>query len=115
MPRERIPQNKLLRSDAQSQQRAPDNRRRGFGKTIRTFPRLASPTRLDSQKNVFRHDVSFSSKQNSLGSHRDSAEMTAAVTKRFPDHRKLPFAEPFSKIPTYLFPANTGRIPADIV
>src|SRR6266566_2880975 len=100
MPRERIPQNKLLRSDAQPQQRAPDDRGGRLGKTIRTFPRLASPTRLDSQKNVFRHDVSFSSKQNSFGCHRDSAEMTAAVTKRFPDDRKFRFAEPFSKITT---------------
>ena len=38
------------------------------------------------------------SEQDTLGGHRDSAEMSAAITERFANHNELHFAEPFVKI-----------------
>src|ERR671930_532429 len=100
MPGEGIPQHELLRLQAKSEKRAPDNGRSRLGKTIRTFLRFARAARFDAGKDLFRFNtvISLFSEQDSLGSHRDSAEMAAAITERFADHRKFYFAESFSKI-----------------
>src|SRR6266700_279889 len=88
MPRERIPQDELLRRESQSQQRAPDNGGCGLGETISTLLTFACPTRFDSRKEILRFDpaVRLSPEENALGSDGDSGEMTAAVPKRFADH-----------------------------
>src|SRR6266550_4687551 len=100
MPRERIPQNELLRRQGKLQQRAPDNCRRGFGKTIAAFLRFTRAPRSDARKNFVRIDsgVFLFSEQDALGGHGNSAEMTAAVPKRFANYHESRFAEPFSKI-----------------
>src|SRR6266487_779729 len=100
MPWERIPQDELLRRESKSRQCAPDNRRRRLGKTIWTFLRFARPTRFDSRKEILRFDprVRLSPEQNALGSHGDSAEMTAAISKRFADHCESGLFESLAKI-----------------
>src|SRR6266568_756383 len=100
MPRERIPQDELLWRDSEPQQGAPDNGGCGLGKTISTFLRFARPTRFDSRKEILSFDpgVRLSPEQNALGSHRDSAEMSAAVSKRFADHCESGLFESLAKI-----------------
>src|SRR5262252_4051201 len=100
MPRERIPQHEFLRPQAKSEQGAPDDGCCRLGKTVRTLFRFTRSPWLDARKNVFRLNsvVWLLSEQDSLGSHWDSGEMSAAITKGLTDHRECPFAEPFAKI-----------------
>src|SRR5439155_23682930 len=99
MPRKRIPQYEFVRQHANLQQRAPDNRRRRFRKTIRTNTRFARAAWLDA-----RHNVSLFAEQHALRSHWDSAEMTAAITNRLADHCEFCLAETFSEISAQLVP-----------
>src|SRR6266699_2075866 len=115
MPRERIPEDELLRRQPKLQQRAPDNSCRRLRKTIPAFLRVACAPRSDSQNNAFRRNASFSSKQKPFGCHRDSAEMTTAVTKRFPDDRKTRLSQPIAKICAQLFSPNARGLSANIV
>src|ERR671930_1896308 len=100
MPGEGVPQHELLRLQAKFEQRAPYDSRCRLGKTIWTLFLFARSPWLDAGKNIFRFNtvISLFSEQDSLGSHRDTAEMSAAITERFADHRKFYFAESFSKI-----------------
>src|SRR5260370_20658341 len=98
MPREHIPENEICWRQLKPEQCAPDDRGGRLGKTIRTFLRFASPLRSNSQKNAFRPDASFSSKQKPFGCHRYPAERTAAVTNRFPRDRKTRLAQPIAQI-----------------
>ena len=93
MPWKRIPQNELVRQQADLQQRAPDNRRCRFRKTIRTNTRLARATWLDA-----RYNVSLFAEQHALRSHRDSAEMTAAVTESFANDYEFRASQAFLHI-----------------
>src|SRR6266704_4738633 len=115
MPRERIPEDELLRRQPKLQQRAPDNSCRRLRNTIPAFLRVACAPRSDSQNNAFRRNASFSSKQKPFGCHRDSGEMTTAVTKRFPDDRKTRLSQPIAKICAQLFSPNAWALAGDIV
>ena len=100
MPREPIPQDELVWLQAKPQQRAPDNRRRGFRKTIRTFLRFACAARRDARKDLLRLNsgVLLLAEQDAFGCHGDSAEMTAAVSERFANHYESRLTKPLSKI-----------------
>src|SRR3954454_13378924 len=100
MPGERVPEYELLRLQAEPQQRAPDDSSCRLGKAIRTLFGFARAPRLDTRKNVFQLNPTtfLFSEQDSLGSHGDSAEMSAAITERLTDHHKFYLAEPFSEI-----------------
>ena len=69
-------------------------------RTIATFPRLARSTCLDAGKNLFGFNpaIFLFAEQDSLRGHGDSAEMAAAITKRFANHGEFCLPEPFSKI-----------------
>src|SRR5215216_2653291 len=105
MPRKRIPQDEVVRQYPNFQQRAPDNRRRRFRKTLRTDTRFARAAWLDGCQNLERrsptavvrdlagsalrqrrYNVCLFAEQHALRSHRDSAEMTTAITERFADY-----------------------------
>ena len=100
MPRERIPQDELLRLYFESEQCAPDDSCCRLRKSFRTIPRFTGAARLDTGKNVFGFNavISLSPEQDSLGGHGDAAEMSAAITERFTNRDELYLAEPFSKI-----------------
>ena len=115
MPRERIPENEFFWRQLKPQQCAPDDRGGRLGKTFQTFLTFARPLRSNSQKNAFWRDASFSSKQKPFGCHRYSAEMTAAVTKRFPDDRESRLSQPITKISAQLFSPNAWSLWTDIV
>jgi len=56
-----------------------------------------------------------SSEQQSLRGHGDSAEVTAAITKRLADHCEFYLAQPFFEISAQLFSPDSGRISINVV
>ena len=55
------------------------------------------------------------SEQDSLGGHRDSAKMAAAITERFTNQNEFYLFEPFSKISGSLFSSDGWRVAADVI
>src|SRR5215831_3925773 len=100
MPREGVPKDELFRAQTKLQQRAPNNRRSRLGKTVRALCSFARAARLDAGKDVFWLDavIFLFAEQDALGSHRDSAEMTAPIPKCFADDHQFRFAHPSLKI-----------------
>src|SRR5260370_32163839 len=100
MPRECIPQDELVWFQAATQQRAPYNCCRRFGKTVRTFLGFAGAPRLDAGEEIvgFQTDLLASSEQQSLRGHGDSAEVTTAITHRLADHCDVCLPNPFLQI-----------------
>ena len=60
MPRERIPQDELLRLYFESEQCAPDDSCCRLRKSFRTIPRFTGAARLDAGKDVFGFDAVIS-------------------------------------------------------
>src|SRR5438876_11377787 len=100
MPGERIPEHELLRLQAEPEQRAPNDSSCRLGKSIRTIFGFARAPRLDTRKNVFQlNSTTFLfSEQDSLGSHGDSTEVTAAIAKCFADYCDFCLPQPFFQI-----------------
>jgi hypothetical protein len=100
MPWECIPEDELLWTRTKLHQRAPDNRRRRFGKTIWAFLTFARAARCYVRKDFLRLDsvILLFTEQDSLGSHGDSAEMTAAIAERFAYNYESRLAKPLSEI-----------------
>ena len=100
MPREGVPEDELFRGQAKLQQRAPNNRCRRLGKTVRAPCGFARAARFDAGKDVFRLDavIFLFAEQDALGSHGDSGEMTTAVPKPFTDNRECCVAKPSLEI-----------------
>ena len=94
MPRECVPQDELIWLEPEPQKRAPYNSCCRFGKAIWTFLRFARALRLIER----RYNVWLSAEQQSLRSHRDSAEVTSAITNRFADQCQFFFSEPLLQI-----------------
>src|SRR5436190_4517960 len=88
MPRERIPEDELFRQQSKLQQSAPDNRRRGLGKSTRAFLKFACAMPCDAGKNFIRLNpvIFLFAEQDSLRGHGDAAEVTATVSKRFANY-----------------------------
>src|SRR5262249_26473571 len=93
------------------QQCAPYNRRRRFGKAIWRFLRFARALRLVER----RYKVWLFSEQQSLRSHGDSAEVTTAITNRFPDQYQFFFSQPLLQISAQLFAPDRWSTRADVV
>src|SRR5207248_10279273 len=100
MPRKRIPKYELLWRDAKVRQRIPDDCRCRLGKTVPAFLGFAGPPRLDAGEDLLRLDppIFQFSQKDSLRSHGNSAEMTAAIANGLTDHREFCFAQSFSQI-----------------
>src|SRR6267142_4946776 len=110
MPRKRVPQNEFVRQHANLQQRAPDNRRRRFRKTIRTNTRFACAAWLDT-----RYNVSLFVEQHAFRSHRDPAEMAAAVTESFANDYEFRASQAFLQVSSQLLAPDDWCNPADVV
>jgi hypothetical protein len=117
MPRKRIPQDELVWLQAKPQERDPYNGCCRFGKTVATFSWFARTARLDAGKDLLQLDplIFLFSEQNSFGSHRDSAEMTAAIAERFADQCEFCLAKTFSQISAQLSAPYGRRVPADVI
>src|SRR5882724_9880236 len=110
MPGKRIPQYEFVRQHANLWQRAPDNRRRRFRKTIRTNTRFARAAWLDP-----RYNMSLFAEQHAFRSHRDSAEMTAAVTESFANDYELRASQAFLHVSAQLLAPDDWCNLADVV
>ena len=62
-----------------------------------------------------RYNLWMSAEQQSLRSHRDSAEMTSAITNRFADQCQFFFSEPLLQISAQVFAPDRWSIWADVV
>ena len=117
MPGERIPQDKLPRSDSRFEQAAPDNRCGGFGKKVTIFVRPARSVRMNGGEKSAgsAHDLRILAEENSLRGHGDAAEVSAPIPKRFADEKEPRLAEAVVQVSMQLCAPDTRGYEPNIV